>query len=75
MKEPYWFPAKKIGWGWGPPCAWQGWVVLIGFLVVMFGSAIVMLPKYIVEWLIGVFILSGIMTAICWVKGERPGSR
>jgi hypothetical protein len=39
----------------------------------MFGSAIVMLPKYIVVWLIGVFILSGIMTAICWVKGERPG--
>jgi hypothetical protein len=23
----YWFPAKRYGWGWGPPTMWQGWVV------------------------------------------------
>ncbi|HTS17465.1 MAG TPA: hypothetical protein VMP11_07825 [Verrucomicrobiae bacterium] len=23
-----WFRAKRYGWGWGLPCAWQGWVVL-----------------------------------------------
>jgi hypothetical protein len=22
-----WFIAKRYGWGWGLPCAWQGWVV------------------------------------------------
>ena len=20
----YWFPAKRYGWGWGPPSTWQG---------------------------------------------------
>lgn len=25
----YWFPAKRFGWGWGLPSAWQGWVVLL----------------------------------------------
>ncbi|MBT4129273.1 MAG: hypothetical protein HOE44_00955 [Candidatus Marinimicrobia bacterium] len=23
----YWFPAKKVGLGWGLPIAWQGWLV------------------------------------------------
>ena len=28
--DKYWFPAKRYGWGWGPPNNWQGWVVLAG---------------------------------------------
>jgi hypothetical protein len=28
-KSKYWLPAKRYGWGWGVPCAWQGWCVLI----------------------------------------------
>ena len=27
----YWFPAKRYGWGWGLPVAWQGWLVLAVF--------------------------------------------
>jgi hypothetical protein len=30
----YWFRAKRYGWGWGLPIAWQGWAVLITWLVV-----------------------------------------
>ncbi len=26
-RQPYWFPAKTYGWGWGLPVTWQGWVV------------------------------------------------
>jgi hypothetical protein len=32
----YWFPAKRYGWGWGPPLTWQGWVFMISWLVVFF---------------------------------------
>ncbi len=32
-KNDYWFPAKRNGYGWGWPCKWQGWVVLIGFIL------------------------------------------
>ena len=31
----YWFPAKRYGWGWGPPATWQGWAVLILWLAVL----------------------------------------
>ena len=24
---PYWFPAKRYGYGWGLPHTWQGWIV------------------------------------------------
>ncbi len=30
-KSGFWFPAKRYGWGWGLPVAWQGWLVLIAF--------------------------------------------
>jgi hypothetical protein len=28
-----WFPAKRYGYGWGPPVRWQGWVVLLAHVV------------------------------------------
>jgi hypothetical protein len=31
----YWFPAKRYGWGWGPPRVWQGWVVLAIFFALL----------------------------------------
>jgi hypothetical protein len=33
-----WFPAKRYGWGWGLPSAWQGWVVLISYFALVFGG-------------------------------------
>jgi len=33
----YWFKAKRWGWGWGRPQTWQGWVVLVAYLVVVLG--------------------------------------
>lgn len=34
-----WFPAKRYGWGWGLPVAWQGWVVLLLFAIGIVASA------------------------------------
>ena len=31
IEHPYWFPAKRYGWGWGVPNTWQGWVVVAVF--------------------------------------------
>ena len=31
-KKDIWFPAKRYGYGWGLPCAWQGWVFMIGWM-------------------------------------------
>ena len=72
-RPPYWFPAKRHGWGWGPPSVWQGWVVLALFAIAVVVGAVTLLPSY------GSFVfvayaacLCVALVAVCWVKGERP---
>ena len=31
-KPDYWFAVKRYGWGWGMPVRWQGWLVLVAYL-------------------------------------------
>jgi hypothetical protein len=31
---PEWFAPKRFGYGSGPPIAWQGWAVLIGYVAI-----------------------------------------
>lgn len=69
----YWFPAKRYGWGWGIPTTWQGWVVLAVFFSLLAVGAPVVLPRF--GPVIFVFYtggLTGILIAVCWIKGERP---
>ncbi len=72
-----WFRRKLYGWGWAPT-RWQGWLVLIVYLIVLYyifrdvdGQS-----HSVSDTLIGVFvpfcILTGILFAICYVKGEKP---
>lgn len=69
----YWFPAKRYGWGWGPPTAWQGWVVLIGFFALVLAGAVLVLPQRgPVAFVAYTLVLSGLLVVICWIKGERP---
>jgi hypothetical protein len=37
---PQWFAAKTHGYGAGLPIAWQGWVLLLGYLAVVIGGAL-----------------------------------
>lgn len=69
----YWFPAKRYGWGWGLPSAWQGWIVMAGFAVFLLIGAIILLPRY------GAFAfvaysacLCVVLVVVCWIKGEPP---
>ncbi|HEX4343463.1 MAG TPA: hypothetical protein VH255_08730 [Verrucomicrobiae bacterium] len=69
-----WFPAKRYGWGWGPPVCWQGWLVLfLWFALVVSGAFI--LAKQIGWFIAFVIVMSGILCLICAVKGEKPGWR
>jgi hypothetical protein len=72
----YWFPAKRYGWGWGPPATWQGWVVLVIFVVLIAAGALLFPPhKQIAAYLAYVGVLALLMIGICWLKGEPPGWR
>jgi hypothetical protein len=71
-----WFKAKDYGWGWYPS-AWQGWLVVLGYIVIL--AVIFILTKnYIVNdsdvfiFLIPVAIATALLLFICYKKGERP---
>ena len=69
----YWFPAKRYGWGWGPPTAWQGWFVLIAFIGLLVAGAFVFPPaKALTSYLAFTAILCALQLGICWLKGEPP---
>ena len=75
-KPDYWFPAKRYGWGWGMPNAWQGWVVLIAFGILLVLGAIIFPPKLnAVPFLLYTSGLSALLVGICYLKGEPPSWR
>lgn len=73
-----WFKAKRYGWGWAPS-TWQGWVVLVVFLVLVIGNTqrlhVGHATAVPVEFLIETGLLVGALIAICYWKGEKPGWR
>ena len=70
-EKKYWFPAKRYGWGWGPPCAWQGWVVTLVWMGLVIGGA-VLLAHQRGLFLTYEIVLVTILMIICWIKGEPP---
>ena len=72
----FWFPAKRFGWGWGPPTVWQGWAVLAVFAAMVLVGAAVLLPDHGAPAFVGyVVLLCVLLVGICWLKGERPSWR
>jgi hypothetical protein len=70
MNNHYWFPKKRVGWGWGPPRNLQGWAVLIGWIALLtIGKR--SLPGFPgVVFFIAMLALLGV---VVFFKGEPPG--
>lgn len=69
----YWFRAKRYGWGWGLPCAWQGWVVLAAFVVLVTLAARFVLPRFgAVAFCITCMLLVLGLVCVTWLTGEAP---
>jgi hypothetical protein len=73
-----WFPAKRYGWGWGPPCCWQGWVFFLTWLAALIGGVVCFISRneqnpVVVYTFAAVLIL--VMFIVCLLKGEKPGWR
>jgi hypothetical protein len=69
QKQRYWFPAKRYGWGWGPPTTWQGWVVVVvSFISIIVGAQL--LKHRTIALLLFVVVNAGALLAICLAKGE-----
>ena len=75
-RDDYWFPAKRYGWGWGPPKKWQGWLVLIGYIVsVMLVSVYVPANENPIFYPILMVFFTCVLIAFCLKKGEPPAWR
>ncbi|UGY12139.1 hypothetical protein [Bradyrhizobium septentrionale] len=68
----YWFPAKRYGWGWGPPNCWQGWAIVVGFVALLAVGAATIQRHSHVGFVAYVVVLSVLLTGVCWWKGEPP---
>ena len=67
----YWFPARRYGWGWGLPTAWQGWVVLAVFVALLAVGFVLVPPTAdAIAFIDYVLVLVGVLVGICWVTGE-----
>jgi hypothetical protein len=74
-QENYWFPAKRYGWGWGPPQRWQGWLVLIVYVALVIASALYFTNRRNIPAFVACSVgLTALFLVICWFKGERPRS-
>lgn len=68
---PFWFRARRYGWGWGLPLRWQGWLVLALYAILfLLGSLIASPGDRPVAFFIYVNIISLGLIAVCWLKGE-----
>ena len=67
-----WFPAKKYGWGWGLPCAWQGWVAMAIWLVLLLAGGIFLAPHNVGLYVAYAIVLGIAFFIIVFIKGERP---
>ncbi len=75
-QPPYWFPAKRYGWGWGFPSSWQGWLVLAGFFVLLGTAGYVFRPSQNLPAFLGCTVVLVIaLLAICFARGEPPAWR
>jgi len=69
----YWFPAKKIGWGWGPPATWQGWVATGLYVLLFAAGALFWRPdRQLPAFLLWSILVSALFVAVCWMTGEPP---
>ncbi|MCM0084529.1 hypothetical protein L4X63_23425 [Geomonas sp. Red32] len=69
----YWFPAKRYGWGWGFPVAWQGWLVLAAYVALLAAGRYLFPPSQSkLGFILYVVLLSVALCGVCYAKGEPP---
>lgn len=68
----YWFPAKRYGWGWGVPSCWQGWLTMAIWLGLLLADGMLFAARSILLFQAIAVLLTSILIAICWWKGEPP---
>jgi len=74
----YWFKRKLFGWGW-QPATWEGWLVIIGFIAILFANfffryadVIDLDERYAYRFVAETCGLIVLLILICLRTGEKP---
>jgi hypothetical protein len=69
----YWFPAKRYGWGWGVPSAWQGWLVLAAYGALLVVGIFIFPPSpEFGPYVLYLVAMTALLIVVCRLKGEPP---
>jgi uncharacterized membrane protein YhaH (DUF805 family) len=66
-----WFVRKRYGWGW-TPSSWEGWVVLLVWLILFVSLVKKIQPGEVLTEMIFIIILTSLLLLICYIQGEKP---
>ena len=67
-----WFRVKRYGFGAGLPCSWEGWALVIGFLVIVFSSGAAFAARNPGLHLGLVLASTAIVLVVSWRKSDGP---
>ena len=70
---PGWFRPKRYGYGSGLPISWQGWALLIGYIVLVVATGF-LIPRTVVGYISIVTILTAALVVIA-ARTTRGGWR
>ena len=75
MAKELWFKRKSYGWGW-TPSNWKGWLVIVVYVLALTEYPLLGVNGYHefnpTFYVTGVVILTAILIAICYFKGDKP---
>ncbi|MFT4251231.1 MAG: hypothetical protein QM608_01955 [Caulobacter sp.] len=70
MRKP-WFKVKRFGYGAGLPCAWQGWAVLAGHLLLILAAAAILGDRPLPLSIVVISATLGVVW-IAWKTSDAP---
>lgn len=70
-KMQIWFPAKRYGWGWGLPNCWQGWLVMLAWMILLGAGGVLLMPEHPGLFFGCTVTVAVILIAICFLTGEK----
>ena len=73
-KTPYWFKAKRSGYGWGLPCSWQGWAFFAPWLLLCVLTVRELAVRRHAVYTVALALEAVLLVLVCYWKGE-PLSR
>lgn len=68
--KPYWFEAKRYGFGWSFPVTWQGWAVVIAYFTAL-SAGLYLLTAPAHRWIFLGVLTVMLVIVVTW-KGEKP---